>query len=215
MLSRFFTILLLISGAVQCRTTHPAEDIPFSATLREGDLLFQDLDCGPLCDAIEAVTDGAGGRDFSHLGLVCRQGNRWMVVEAIGDSVQCTPVADFCRRCRPDQLLHARVKPQWENVAHEAVRFALAQRGAPYDDPFLPDNGRWYCSELVYEAFKWGNQNQPFFQLFPMTFKDPATGQFFSAWQTYYKALNIPIPEGLPGCNPGGISRSDKLYFPK
>ena len=24
--------------------------------LKEGDLLFQDLNCGPLCDAIEAVT---------------------------------------------------------------------------------------------------------------------------------------------------------------
>ena len=35
-----------------------------------GDLLFQDMDCGPMCDAIEAVTQGAEGAKFSHIGIV-------------------------------------------------------------------------------------------------------------------------------------------------
>ena len=35
-------------------------------TLKEGDLLFQDLNCGELCDAIETVTQGVDGKDFSH-----------------------------------------------------------------------------------------------------------------------------------------------------
>jgi hypothetical protein len=75
----------------------------------------------------------------------------------------------------------------------------------------LPDNGRLYCSEMVGLAFQAANEGQPFFQQQPMTFKDPSTGQFFPAWVEYYQQLNIPIPEGLPGCNPGGLSRSDKL----
>ena len=29
-----------------------------SFTFQEGDIFFQDLDCGPPCDAIEAVTQG-------------------------------------------------------------------------------------------------------------------------------------------------------------
>ncbi len=44
-----------------------------------------------------------------------------------------------------------------------------------------------------------------------MTYKQPGTDSFFPAWVAYYKALGKPIPQGLPGCNPGGISKSDKL----
>jgi hypothetical protein len=44
-----------------------------------------------------------------------------------------------------------------------------------------------------------------------MTFKSPKTEEYFEVWVDYYKKLNIEIPEGKPGCNPGGISTSDKL----
>lgn len=67
----------------------------FQRDLHPGDLLFQDLDCGPLCDAIEAVTEGAGGRDFSHVGIVAAFGDTLAVVEAIGEKVQKNSVAAF------------------------------------------------------------------------------------------------------------------------
>ena len=38
--------------------------------LKEGDLLFQDLDSSPLCDAIELVTPGYNGANLSHIGLI-------------------------------------------------------------------------------------------------------------------------------------------------
>ncbi|PKP19133.1 MAG: hypothetical protein CVU07_00565, partial [Bacteroidetes bacterium HGW-Bacteroidetes-23] len=41
-----------------------------SAQLKTGDLLFQKMNCGDLCEAIHAVTEGYDGNDFSHLGLV-------------------------------------------------------------------------------------------------------------------------------------------------
>jgi hypothetical protein len=44
-----------------------------------------------------------------------------------------------------------------------------------------------------------------------MTFKDPDTGQFFPAWVEYYQKLKLEIPEGLPGCNPGGLSQDKRL----
>ena len=37
---------------------------------KAGDLIFQDLQCGPLCDAINAVTKGYQGKDFSHVAIV-------------------------------------------------------------------------------------------------------------------------------------------------
>ena len=45
----------------------------------------------------------------------------------------------------------------------------------------------------------------------PMTYKQPGTNDFFPAWVEYYNELGKPIPEGLPGCNPGGMSVSDKI----
>ena len=53
-----------------------------------GDLLFQDLDCGPLCDAIEEVTTGYDGANFSHVGIATLDDNGSVVViEAVSSGV--------------------------------------------------------------------------------------------------------------------------------
>ena len=44
-----------------------------------------------------------------------------------------------------------------------------------------------------------------------MTFVDPDTDQTFGIWTDYYKELKQDIPEGKPGLNPGGISRSEYI----
>ncbi len=43
--------------------------------MKEGDLLFQDLDSSPVCDAIELVTPGYKGANFSHIGIVVASGD--------------------------------------------------------------------------------------------------------------------------------------------
>ena len=43
--------------------------------LEVGDILFQDLDSSPLCDAIELVTPGFENGNFSHIGLVVEIGD--------------------------------------------------------------------------------------------------------------------------------------------
>lgn len=178
--------------------------------LRNGDLLFQDLDCGPLCDAIEQVTLSYGGRHFSHIGLVSIDGDSVYIIEAIGNKVQLTPLHLFVGRTKKEILL-GRVKRKFKNVAIEAVVKAKQKIDIPYDDAFLYDNGKYYCSELLYDAFKEANQNQDFFLLSPMTFKRPGSNDFFPVWIDYYEKLNIPIPEGKAGINPGGISLSPRL----
>jgi uncharacterized protein YycO len=181
--------------------------------LREGDILFQDLNCGELCDAIETVTEGYKGRKFSHCGLVVKQGDSLMILEAIGDKVQLNTLKAFVRRsgdtAEVKNLLLGRLKPSYLKILPNALQFAMSQIGKPYDDAFLIGNGKWYCSELIYEAF---NKNgMPIFTLEPMTFKNPMTKDFFPAWINYYDNLKIPIPEKEPGINPGLMSRSDKL----
>ncbi len=181
-----------------------------------GDLLFQDAGNGPLADAIKRVTEGCRGAKFSHVGLVARpEGGRPMVIEAARAGVRTVPLEDFLARGhdaagRP-KVVVGRVIPPYRRLIPPALDAATALLGKPYNEAFTMGNGRYYCSELVYEAFRAANGGQAFFDLAPMTFKDPATGVTLPAWEGYFRKLNVPIPEGQPGINPGGISRSPKI----
>ena len=103
-----------------------------------------------------------------------------------------------------------RLKKKYRKYIPEAIEFALQQDGVPYDDAYVYNNGKYYCSELIYDAFL-HSYKKPLFDLFPMTFKSPKSNDYFEVWAAYYKKLNLEIPEGQLGCNPGGISTSDKL----
>lgn len=190
---------------------------PSVGSLHNADLLFQDLDCGPLCDAIEQVTQSYGSRHFSHIGLVDIEGDSIFVIEAIGATVHKTPLHQFLARSK-NEVLVGRVKPAFSFLLPAVLDFAQKQLGVPYDEVFVYGNDRYYCSELIYDAFKAANQQKDFFVLQPMTFKQPHSASFFPVWLTYYQERKMPIPEGAPGINPGGISMSDRLeiyYFPK
>ena len=189
--------------------------IPFfslaqNVTLQDGDLLFQDMDCGPLCDAIEAVTEGYRGNDFSHMGMVYHRNDTIYIIEAAGKAVRLTPIEKFSIYTNKPMLI-GRLKQQYQNLIAPAIAFSVQQIGVPYDDEYVYNNGSYYCSELIYDAFLFANGGRPFFMLYPMTYKQPGTDDFFPVWVQYYKDLGKPIPEGLPGCNPGGISTSGKI----
>lgn len=174
--------------------------------LKEGDLVFQDLDCGPLCDAIEAVTEGFQGRDFSHVALIVRINDEYRAVEAIGSHVKSTSIDSLFLRCpNPNKYLVMRLHNEYKHLIPQASKYAISTIGKAYDDRFIMNNDSLYCSELVFDAYH-------IFELQPMTYKDPKTGQFFPAWIDYYKTLHSFIPEGLMGINPGLISRSPYLY---
>jgi hypothetical protein len=175
-----------------------------------GDLVFQNLDCGGLCDAIESVTEGYNGQKFSHIGLVYVRHDSVYILEAMGAAVQLTPFKAFEARSK-NPLVHARLKKAYRNLIPGAIQFSLTQIGVPYDEPFLYNNGKYYCSELIYDAFVFANNGKPFFKLEPMTFKQPHSASYFPVWVDYYQQLNMEIPEGKPGINPGGISRSEKI----
>ncbi len=178
--------------------------------LKTGDLIFQDMDCGPLCDAIEAVTQGYKGNDFSHMGLVLQKNDSIFIIEAAGSAVRLTPLEKFSKNTKKPMFI-GRVKKKYQKLIPETIDFSLAQMGVPYDDDYVYDNGKYYCSELIYDAFKKANNDKPFFQLSPMTYKEPGTDDFFPAWVNYYKQIGSEIPEGKPGCNPGGMSTSNKI----
>ena len=212
LLLSLFAFMLLLSG---CSFSPNNSSSSKTGALQEGDLLFQDLNCGELCDAIEAVTDGVNGRDFSHCAMVVKINDTLQVVEAIGDKVQVTSLRNFFARSGDtttiENITVGRVLEKYHPIVAKAAMKVKEYIGQPYDDVFLMDNNSWYCSELLYDTFKEANDAKAFFELNPMTFKDPNTHTFFPAWVDYYKQLKQDIPEGKPGINPGLISRSEKI----
>ena len=177
--------------------------------LKTGDILFQSMNCGPLCEAINEVTEGYQGKDFSHLGMVYIKNDSIFIIEAAGEAVKITPYETF-KTYTNEPMYIGRLKKKYLKYIPEAIEFALQQDGVPYDDAYVYNNEKYYCSELIYDAFL-HSYKKPLFDLFPMTFKSPKTNDYFEVWTAYYKKLNLEIPEGQLGCNPGGISTSDKL----
>ncbi len=208
--TNFFFRLLLLVLHFQCvgQVSDISQSQPKKIKLQSGDLLFLDLDCGPLCDAIESVTKGYNHQKFSHVGKVYLMNDSSFVIEAIGNSVRLTWLPNFLKYSTKPALI-GRLKNQ--NLVPKAIAFSVSKLGVSYDDDFLYDNGNYYCSELLYDAFKEANSGKPVFKLEPMTYKKVGTNEFEPAWVEYFKKLGTEIPEGKPGCNPGGISLSKEL----
>lgn len=181
----------------------------------EGDILFQDGDCGDFCDAIRKVTDGYQGRDFSHNGLLVRENDSWMVLEAVSRGVVLTPLDSFLIRAVDEKgnpkVVVGRLKPEYRSLISSAIAHAKTHLGKSYDEAFDFGNDRFYCSELIHMAFKKARDGQDLFEPKPMTFLDPDTGLLFPIWQDYFEKLGIEVPEGAMGLNPGSMSLSPKL----
>ena len=97
-----------------------------------GDLLFQDLDSGALCDAIEQVTIGFDGTNLSHVGLVAKDPHRGLVViEAVSAGVVATPLHTFLARSLDDghrpKVLVGRVNSAMVPDRHRLIRRAIEQ----------------------------------------------------------------------------------------
>ena len=184
--------------------------------LQEGDLLFQDLDSSPLCDAIELVTPGYKDANFSHIGLVVLDNDTLKVLEAIPPKVVLTDMKSFFNRSYDtsgsSKIIAGRLKDEFQHTIKDAIIYAKSKIGIKYDEVFLMNNNSYYCSELIFEAF----EKDSIFKLKPMTFLHPETNDTLSVWKNYYSKLGVAIPQNEPGINPGIMSLSNKIemiYF--
>lgn len=200
-----YVLLILVCLFTSC--TH-------SYKPQTGDILFMDLDCGSFCQAIKKVTYGINGTHPSHVGVVYIHNNLSYVIEADTRGVVKTQLDSFLNRSLDakghPKIFVGRLKEEYHEMIYPAMNRMLLLLGKPYDFAFDINNDRYYCSELLYRGFL-TKTGEPFFKPEPMTFNDPNTKTIFPIWADYFKNLNIPVPEGKPGLNPGGISRSDKL----
>jgi len=176
---------------------------------KEGTLLFQRLECGSLCAAIQSVTPSYQNLGFNHAALVCRKGDSLGVVEAIGDRVQWTALQEFLNRRagnEPAPVMAGIFRPGLQKQAKEAARKSLSYIGRPYDVKYLPDSANMYCTEVIYFSFRAVMGDASPFEMQPMTFVNKKEGKTDRGWEEYYKKLDMDVPEGVPGCNPGQYS---------
>ena len=209
-------VVTLVAAACGGRSTAPAASPPAATstdlgTLQSGDLVFLDLDCGELCDAMARVTEeqfGVSGPALSHVAIVERSATGLSVLEAWpGTGVARTPLAQVLARKQRSPARYLRLRGDLRSAGEAATRAAAARIGTPYDDDFLPDNGKLYCSELVQEAYHEalsGSGTPSPFRASPMAFGAPGSTAR-AVWNHYYGERHMPVPDGVAGISPLGV----------
>lgn len=201
---KLFLYILILLTTVSCSTPQ--------ALLRKGDLVFQVAETSGMSGAIAEATAWNDSLKFDHVGIIIKEKKRWMVIEASPkQGVVLTDWKDF--------LAHAvKIKGKPCVVVKrittnfplkKAIEQAKRHIGEEYDWTFLPDNGKMYCSELVYECYR-DSMNYPLFIAHPMNFRN-ANGDMSEFWITLFEQQGLPIPQGVPGTNPNDMAKEPIL----
>lgn len=183
--------------------------------LKTGDILFQTNKAQTsFVKAIENVTTSADDLNFSHVGVVVIENDSIFVLEATMPYVCRTPLEKYLKRSRlvdgNPLVVVGRLNPRFRKSIPKAIENMKSLLGKPYDYVFLPDNDKYYCSEIIYVSFLRRN-GKPIFNSSPMSFKDKSTGETSPLWEKHFERHKTPIPEGVPGTSPGEMSRSKAI----
>ena len=202
-----FLIIFAVTTTLGCR----AQD---AFRLRTGDLLFQVNGHSSYTEAIRRVTTGIDQVEFTHVGAVYVEQGKTYVLEAVPYGVIKSPIETFFRNSlivdgKPVVAV-GRLKARLRKNIPQAIERIQALLGKRYDFVFDPDDDDYYCSELIYATYLKAD-GSPIFQCAPMTFRDKATGEISPLWIQHFKRYGSEIPEGVPGTNPGDMSRSDQI----
>jgi hypothetical protein len=129
--------------------------LPTEYKPQAGDFVFQSLPHNPLIEAIE----GSSGSPFSHCGIVKprdavkKYGDPWMVIEAIGP-VKETQLAHWIAQGRGSAYVVFRLCDPLAKKVPAIIAAAEKYEGRPYDIHYDMDDGKIYCSELLYKAVR-------------------------------------------------------------
>ena len=147
--SLYYSIVVFI--AISCK---PDKGLP---KIQTGDLLFQKWSSSEFAQAINAVTEGADGEDYAHVGLVLSSGDSLQVLEAVTqEGVVLRPLDDFLNASVSEDgkplVAIGRLKQDFSAAIPSINEWALYTVGMPYDSLFIYGNDKYYCSELIYDC---------------------------------------------------------------
>ncbi len=175
-----------------------------------------------MAGAITAATGAVGTSNYTHVGIAVvgdHTGQREnaagykadSVIEATDGGVRIVALADFLADAGKidghPAVTVLRLRDTTGVAA--AVRRARSFLGLPYDYSFRPDNGKLYCSELVWECYRAADGSR-LFSARPMNFR-AADGTIPPFWRELFARLGESIPEGIPGTNPNDMARDTLL----
>lgn len=189
-----------------------------------GDLVFVMSSDSEFSEAITESTAAQDSLKFDHVAIVAIEYGEAYVIEAssrygvvmrtLEEFMEEVPLCDG--RCG---VVIKRLTGACLNGLCMPAVIENAKRhiGEEYDWYFMPDNGRQYCSELVYDSFIC-NDGEHLFSAEPMNFRsEDGTMPLF--WVELFERLGASIPEGVPGTNPSKMSKAEFLIdvcrFPK
>lgn len=201
---RFLILLLLIPAfsTLSAQTTM-GDTSPSLPDFHMGDLLFISDTTG-MGSAIEQSTG-----HYTHVAIVVRENNCCMVYEALPKKgVIKTEYRQWKKALYQDFSITTTHLSKYITCRRSTLPFDTLRLmdklneylGLPYDEYFLPNNGRMYCSELVYNCF-YNEQGTTIFRAKPMNFKS-SDGSFPLYWQQHFQQLGVEIPQGVLGTNP-------------
>jgi len=185
---------------------------PESFRPQTGDLLFTVGKQSEMTGAITAATGANGALNFSHVGIAVSAERADSVLEATSEGgVRMVPLSEFlagaARIGEAPAVVVMRLRDTTGTAA--AIERGRSCLGLPYDYSYYPDNGKFYCSELVWECYR-NRDGSHRFEARPMNFR-AADGTMPAFWSELFERLGEPIPEGVPGTNPNDMARDRQL----
>lgn len=175
----------------------------------DGDLLFVAADDHGLSSAINRVTQTELKTNYEHVAIIHISSDTiWVLDASPKDGTRKILLQDFMDE-RRSAVYRYRLKDEYRGSIKKGWPLAEEMLGKPYNFSYIWNDTSHYCSEFIYRMF----EEDSIFELNPMTFINPETGEFDNTWLAHYDSLGMVIPEGEPGCNPNGLAASDKLEF--
>lgn len=111
--------------------------------LKEGDIIFQTSQSSQ-SSLIAAATNS----NKTHCGIIVEKNGQFYVLETL-KTIKLTPVKQFIKRGKHQKYWVKSLK-QPKDVKIKYSKYL----GIPYDLAFKFDNGKYYCSELIYVIYK-------------------------------------------------------------
>ena len=191
-----------------------------SEKLQDGDLVFVCADTTGMDAAISEATANDNFVNYSHVGIIeCTKEGAFVIDATPKYGVSRRPLRQFVAEngtCHYYRIMFWPASPEVffnttldKYMREEWISKAKSYVGLSYDPYFQPDNGKFYCSELVADCYfvpdvdKW----IPYFKPQPMNFQSP-DGTIPEYWVNLFDSLGVEVPQGVLGTNPNDLAKT-------